>query len=241
MVDVTDIPEEPEVDLKIICTGNTEIDKQLGGGIPKGSLSLIEGESDAGKSVLSQQIMWGALNDDNRVIIFTTENTVKSLNNQMESLGLSVVDAIILGWMKIFNIESMKMKTVDTLETLINGINAFPTFNLVVIDSLTPILAHTTSEAIISFFERCKKLCDEGKTIFVIAHTYAFDEQVLIRLRSICDAHFRLRIEEVGDKLVKVLEVSKVRGAGKSTGNILNFDVDPGIGMRVMPMGRAKA
>jgi flagellar protein FlaH len=74
-----------------------------------------------------------------------------------------------------------------------------------------------------------------------VAHTYAFDEQVLIRIRSVCDAHLRLRIEEVGDKLVKVLEVAKVRGADKSTGNIMSFDVDPGIGMRIMPLGRAKA
>ena len=74
-----------------------------------------------------------------------------------------------------------------------------------------------------------------------IAHTYAFEENILIRLRSACDAHFRLRIEEMGDKLVKVLEVSKVRGAVKNTGNILSFDVDPGIGMRIMPLGRAKA
>jgi flagellar protein FlaH len=37
------------------------------------------------------------------------------------------------------------------------------------------------------------------------------------------------------------LEVAKVRGADKSTGNIMSFDVDPGIGMRIMPIGRAKA
>jgi flagellar protein FlaH len=84
-------------------------------------------------------------------------------------------------------------------------------------------------------------MCDNGKTIINIAHTYAFDEQVLIRIRSACDAHFRLRIEEVGDKLVKVLEVAKVRGADKNTGNIMSFDVDPGIGMRIMPVGRARA
>jgi archaeal flagellar protein FlaH len=241
LVEVTDIPEEPIATSETICTGNSEIDKQLGGGIPKGSLSLIEGESDAGKSVLSQQIMYGALQDQNRVIIFTTENTVKSLNNQMESLGLSILDLILLGWIKIFPIESSRMKRVDTLETLIAGMGAYPIYHLVIIDSLTPILAHTTSEAIISFFERCKKICEEGRSIMIVAHTYAFNEQELIRLRSICDAHFRLRIEEVGDKLVKVLEVAKVRGAAKSTGNILNFDVDPGTGMRVMPMGRAKA
>jgi flagellar protein FlaH len=51
----------------------------------------------------------------------------------------------------------------------------------------------------------------------------------------------RLRVEEVGSQLVKVLEVAKVRGADKSTGNIVSFDVEPNIGMRIIPITKAKA
>jgi archaellum biogenesis ATPase FlaH len=36
----------------VIITGVREVDEKLGGGIPIGSLALIEGQSDAGKSVL---------------------------------------------------------------------------------------------------------------------------------------------------------------------------------------------
>jgi flagellar protein FlaH len=226
---------------EIICTGQAEIDKKLGGGLPVGSLTLIEGQSDAGKSVLAQQMIWGAITAGHRVILFTAENTVKSMQTQMESLGLSIIDALLLGWIKIFTMEPSKMKRADTFQQIISGILAYPTYQLIIVDSLTPVIAHTTTEAVIDYFEHCKKLCDNGKTIINTAHTYAFDEQVLIRIRSVCDAHFRLRIEEVGDKLVKVLEVAKVRGADKSTGNIMSFDVDPGIGMRIMPIGRAKA
>lgn len=236
------ISEEEELKkTELICTGQREIDKQLGGGIPVGSLTLIEGESDAGKSVLAQQIMYGAINAHHRVLLFTAENTVKSMKSQMESLGLSIFDAIILGWMKIFTIEASRMKIMRTFETIVSGIAQFPDYDLVVVDSLTPVISHTTTDDILTYFEQCKRICDSGKSVINIAHTYAFDEQILIRIRSACDAHFRLRIEEVGDKLVKVLEVSKVRGAVKSTGNVLSFDVDPGIGMRIMPIGRAKA
>jgi flagellar protein FlaH len=56
-----------------------------------------------------------------------------------------------------------------------------------------------------------------------------------------CDAHLRLRVEEVGTQLIKVLEVSKVRGAAKSTGNIISFDVEPNLGMRIIPVTKAKA
>ena len=46
-----------------ISSGNLELDKKMGGGIPEGSLTLIEGQSDSGKSVLVQQLTWGALQD----------------------------------------------------------------------------------------------------------------------------------------------------------------------------------
>ena len=50
-----------ETKTNIISTGHPEIDKKLGGGVPMGSLTLVEGQSDAGKSVLCQQLIWGSL------------------------------------------------------------------------------------------------------------------------------------------------------------------------------------
>jgi flagellar protein FlaH len=64
---------------------------------------------------------------------------------------------------------------------------------------------------------------------------------VLVRVRSASDAHLRLMIEKVGDKLVKTLEVAKVRGAVSSTGNVVTFDVEPEVGMKIMPLSKAKA
>jgi flagellar protein FlaH len=235
-----EVIEEERAD-DVITTGHGEIDKKLGGGIPMGSLILIEGQSDAGKSVVSQQLIWGSLTGNHRVLLFTNENTVKSMNTQMESLGLSILDSLLMGYIKIFPIESTHMKNDDALDGIIESIQLYQDYNLIVVDSLTPIVAHATTDEVIAYFEKCKRLCDQRKTIINTAHTYAFDEQLLIRIRSACDAHLRLRIEEVGDKLIKVLEVAKIRGADKNTGNVVSFDVDPGIGMRVMPMGKAKA
>jgi flagellar protein FlaH len=48
-------------DRKIISTGYPEIDKKLADGLPLESLTLIEGENDTGKSVITQQIIWGGL------------------------------------------------------------------------------------------------------------------------------------------------------------------------------------
>jgi archaeal flagellar protein FlaH len=44
-------------DRRIISTGNAELDKKIADGLPVESLTLIEGENDTGKSVLTQQII----------------------------------------------------------------------------------------------------------------------------------------------------------------------------------------
>jgi len=237
--------EEQEPGKKaILSTGHPEIDKKLGGGIPLGSLILIEGESDAGKSVLSQQVMWGSLSSGSKVLLFTAENTVRSMITQMDSLGMSVMDQILMGWLKIYAMKLSKLRMNspgDTLQVMLEHMEYQKDYDLLIVDSLTPIVAQAGGEEALGYFERCKALCDKGRTIINVTHTYAFDHDFLIRVRSVCDAHFKLVIEKVGDKLVKTLEVAKIRGAQQNTGNILTFDVEPGVGMKIMPISKAKA
>jgi len=234
---------EKQKEIKEITTGSGEIDRKLGGGIPAGSLTLIEGQSDAGKSVLTQQLIWGSLVFSGcRVTLFTTENTVKSLIKQMASLGLDVIDYLLLDYFRIYPIQMM-LGDVDleqALHVVAKAIERETQADMVIVDSITAFLTHVSVEATIEFFENCKNMCNEGQTIIVVAHSYAFDESLLIRVRSMCDAHLTLTIEQMGDKLLKVLTVSKVRGATHTTGNIVSFEVEPGWGMRIIPVSKAQ-
>ncbi|MHC1567415.1 MAG: archaellum protein ArlH [Candidatus Syntropharchaeia archaeon] len=244
-MDEGEIPEEEYFKRNIISSGNFEIDRKMGGGIPIGSLSLIEGANDSGKSVLVQQIMWGGLNQGRSILIFTTENTVKSLLKQMESLSLDISDYFIIGRAKIFPIHVKGLEwsgkiAENLLQFMLKSMERSKE-EVIIIDSLTVFVVHSTENDILNFFTGCKKLCDNGKTILITVHGYAFSENLLVRIRSICDAHLQLKIEEVGDQLIKTMEVAKIRGAQKSTGNIISFDVDPGFGLRIIPISRAKA
>ena len=229
---------------RLVNTGNVELDKKIGGGIPEGSLTLVEGESDAGKSVLVQQLTWGGLQDNFRVIFYTTENTTRSLLKQMDDLGLSIEDHFLLGRISIYAVPQAfsDEESRNIFNTLRMHIAAREhDVDLVIVDSLTTFVSHVTDQDTLTFFTLCKEFCDRDKTVIFTMHTYALNEQMLIRLRSICDAHFRLKVEEVGDRLVKSLEVSKIRGAEKRTGNVISFDVEPNLGMRIVPISKAKA
>ena len=225
---------------KVISTGNSEIDKKLGGGIPVGSMTLIEGESDSGKSVLNQQLIWGSLYDGFAVKLYTTENTVKSFVRQMASLSLEITDFLLLGKLKVYPIKvaSSQLTPIEVLEVLLAHLVEKGGQSVAVVDSLTTFITHASIEETMSYFENCKQLCDEGMSIINVVNTYAFTEAGLARARSISDAHLTLRTEQVGDLIVKVLEVAKVRGADMSTGNIVSFDVEPMLGMKIIPVSK---
>lgn len=226
----------------LVTTGNLEIDKKIGGGLPRGSLTFMEGQSDAGKSVLVQQFMWGSLHAGLKISIYTSENTTASLLRQMRSLALEVDDFFLIGALDIFPVPNTFTEEVSSriFNMLLQDLSKRQS-DLIVVDSLTAFVTHASEAQTLDFFSRAKDLCDAGQSLILTMHSYASNEQLLTRLRSICDAHLRLRVEEVGTQLVKVLEVSKVRGAAKSTGNIISFDVEPNLGMRIIPIAKAKA
>ncbi len=235
---------ERDVERRVVSTGSREIDRKMGGGIPEGSLILIEGSSNSGKSVVTQQLLSGALNSGARCVLYTTENTPRSLVRQMQSLSLDIVDFYLLGDFNIYPVPAaMSPESADTaFHKLLDHIRSLRgEFDIVFIDSMTSFVSQMPEAATLNFLTAVKDLVDDNMTVFLTLHTFAFDEAMFMRIRSLCDAHLRLRVEEVGDKLVKVLEVAKVRGAAKTTGNIVSFDVEPGLGMKIVPISKAKA
>jgi flagellar protein FlaH len=231
-------------DRRILSTGNAEIDKKIADGLPLESLTLIEGENDTGKSVLTQQIIWGAMKQGLTVDLFTTENTTKSFLSQMESMSLDVSEYFAWGYTRVFPLHLVgfqwtKEEMDGILMRVIDHMKASPA-KVIVVDSLTMFTEYTTSDAILTFFTNCKNLVDYGKTILITLHTYAYEEDTLIRIRSICDAHLIMKKTQLGNKYVMLMEVVKVRGARKTTGNIVSFEVHPGYGMKIIPVSLAK-
>lgn len=223
----------------VISTGSGELDDKMGGGVPLGSLTLIEGDSGAGKSVLTQQLMCGSLREGYTAALFTSENTVRSLVNQMQSLSLDVMHYLLLGKLRVFPIEVGHLGSKAPV-ALFAAVRNESDYDMIFVDSLTSAVGYSSLEDVISYFEKCKRLSADGKTLLIVLHSHGLSRELVVRIRSICDAHLRLRTEEVGQKLVKTMEVTKIRGAEKKTGNIVSFEVEPGWGMRIIPVSKVR-
>jgi len=227
-----------------IKVGNLRLDEKLGGGIPLGSLTLIEGTSSSGKSVLNQHLMSGALQDGHQVACFSSEDNFESLRTQMGSIGLRVSRYMATGHLRVFPLHEPEPNEDCSalLTALYEELEGLPRESKVIaVDSITNLASVSPDNAVTGFFSRCKRLCRNGKTIFLVVHSFAIDEAMLIRLGSLCDAHLRLSVENVGDRQVRVLEVSKIRNASLATGNLVSFEVQPGVGMKIIPISKAKA
>ena len=228
---------------EVISAGSDDIDRRIGGGIPYRTLMLIEGESASGKSTLAQQLVLGGLESGEKAAIYTTEQTVQSLVRQMMSLGLDVRDHFLLDRLQIYPV-SVSPDSIDSatlFQELTNHIKSQTACRVIVIDSLTTFVSRVGGDRIQEFFARCKLLCDEGKVIICTVHFDAFDPSILTRVRSLCDAHLRLRVDKLGSQLQKTIEVAKIRGAEVPTGNISGFEVEPGLGIRIVPISKARA
>lgn len=228
----------------ILSSGNDEIDKKLGEGIPLGSLVLIEGENDTGKSVLCQQMVYGGLNQLHRIAYYSTENTIKSMLAQMESLSLDISDFYAWGYFRIFpvhleGVEWTSDQMKGTLHLLASHIKSIRE-RIVMVDSLTMFTTYSDEDNILEFLTSLKNFCDKGYTILITLHQHAFKEDTLVRIRSACDCHLFLRKEQLTDRYISVMEVSKIRGAKKSTGNIVSFEIQPGFGLKIIPISQAK-
>jgi len=82
-----------------ICSRSADehdrLNAELGGGIPPGSIILVEGDYGAGKSAISQRFAYGLCQEGNDVTMLSTELTVGSFLDQMHSLSYDVVDHIL--------------------------------------------------------------------------------------------------------------------------------------------------
>jgi flagellar protein FlaH len=228
----------------VLATGKSEIDKKIDDGVPLNSLTLIEGEHDSGKSVFTQQIIWGGMKQELCIDIFSSEMTPQTFLSQMEMMSLDISDYYAWGYVRLFPIlvpgfDPEKENIEEVLRRLTAHMRESPA-QIIIIDSITLFTENTSSEVIIDFFTGCKSLCDKGKTIFITLHSYAFDEDTLVRIRSACDALLTLKRALIGDKYLMVLEVVKIRGAHKTRENLISFEVVPGYGIKIIPISVAK-
>jgi len=112
---------------QIISQGNHLPDKEIEDALPLWSLTLIEGENNTGKSVLTRQITDGAMEQGAPVDLFTAGNTTRNCIRKKGSMSLYFSKYFILGYHRVFPLHVVgfkwnKAEIENILRRLIAGI-----------------------------------------------------------------------------------------------------------------------
>lgn len=80
--------------LKIELKGD-ELHRRLGGGIPAGTIMLVEGDRGSGKSIFVQRLLYGFLMNGYTASYISSQYTTVEYIKQMESLGYGIIPFLI--------------------------------------------------------------------------------------------------------------------------------------------------
>jgi flagellar protein FlaH len=227
------------------------LEKELGGGLPKGAIVLIEGDYGAGKSVLTQRFTYGFNTEDVVTTLVSTELGVKSFLDQMHSLTYDIVKPLLNEEVLFIPAE------IDASGTLTGGTDEQERKQLlklmmeaetmweadvIMIDTFDAILRNDPKfEAlirqneerqaaleIISFF---RDLTTKGKTILLTVDPSTVDEEAIGPFRSIADVYLQLEMVEVGNDVRRNIFTKRFAGMGEQVGDRIGFSVRSGIGI----------
>lgn len=231
---------------EVVTTGNEELDSRLGGGIPIPSLVLIEGDHGTGKSVVIQQLAYGALKSGLKIYYITTESTIRELLLQAKRVSFDLSSYFLKGRLKVFPVHVEGAKWAKSIaKYLLQVVGKFmietvEDWDVFIIDSFSVLAVYANTSSVLDFLTITKNLVSQDKLVILSVHPGALGEDIMIRARSICDGYIRLRISEIGGMMVKIMEVIKLRGALGAVDSVIAFDVDPAFGIKVLPLSLAK-
>lgn len=115
---------DPKVTLS---TGVAELDRVLGGGLTRGSVSLLGGEPGIGKSTLILQLCAGIANQRGKCLIVTGEESVDQVGRRAERLGANLANVMLVAESQVevavAAMEEVKpsLVVIDSIQTMVAG------------------------------------------------------------------------------------------------------------------------
>ncbi len=230
----------------LLSLGIDELDRDLGGGISIPTLITIEGEYGSGKTIFAQQIVHAAIASGLRVLIVSSESTVKEYLSKMDSVRLGDYGAYISGQLSIYPLHVEGGRWSKYLSSLFLKVTSTfldlkkESYDLIVIDSLSALTVKTPPHEFLTFITRVKNLVSDGKTVIITFHPAFLSEETIMKLRATSDAYLILKNACVAGMDVKILKVIKLWGGRGERKSAVTLEVNSEIGLRVMPLGGVK-
>ncbi|RLI92331.1 MAG: ATPase [Candidatus Altiarchaeales archaeon] len=212
-----------------------ELHRKFGGGIPVGTITLIEGRYGYGKSIICQRICYAALKHCATVSYISNELSTKDFINQMDSLNYDVTEFLLdmkLLFIPMFPLLGKVKFKRDLIDSLMRATKIFEN-DLIIIDTLSYLLVqeNATEEKCFEIMKFFKRMSNLEKTIILTVDPENLSSDLLNLVRSMCDIHLELSQKSFGGEIKRIISVNRFKRSKKPVEQIIAFRVEPKVGL----------
>ena len=217
-----------------VGSGYEDLDDLLGGGLDRGTTTLIMGQAGTGKSTLALQYAVQMASRGERSILFAFDEVRDLVLARAASLGLPLAPHVETGVITIQQVDPAELSPGEFAMYIRRGVEEG--CKLVIIDSLNGYMNAMPGEQYLAnqLHELSAYLNQQGVvTIFILAlHGLVSQAEAPIDLSYLADTVVNVRFFEAAGAVRQALSVIKKR-SGRHEKTIREFQLVSGSGLRV--------
>lgn len=211
---ITSVQLEYTVSTERITTGIALLDEMLGGGLYRGSSTLISGNTGNGKSTLIACMLCEAARRGEPALLISSEESVSQLIRDMASVGIDLQHWLDAGLLRIWSERPSSQGLEQRLRILEQLVETFQP-RVVGIDTVTALSHAGDPRATHSILIRAIEVMrDRGITLLMTVLTQTENEHSsVVGISSILDTWILLKNVEANGERTRLVVVVKSRGS----------------------------
>ncbi|MBA4694262.1 MAG: hypothetical protein DWC06_04090 [Candidatus Poseidoniales archaeon] len=230
-----DEPPKPVEDGYEFTLEQDSLANAMGARLPNRSLWMIQGDVGSGKSLVSQRLVFGLLENGYKVLVVTTELTTRGWIEQMESIGYPVTESIASGRLLIFSrfgVIADAKEGVDLFDVLDS--EAIEKSDVVVVDSASALMpTGLESSEQVKVLQKLRRVCSESRSLLLTIDPTEMDEKLLHKMRSSCEVLLDMQSGFVGGEIKRTIVVTRFLRAAGPVQSSVGWRVEPYMGFIV--------
>ncbi len=221
---------------ELVSSGHQGLDDLLGGGLHRGTTTLILGPAGTGKSTLAMQYATQMARNGERAMLFAFDEVRSIVLTRGDALGMEFSKLVEGGRLAVHQLDPAEISPGEFATRVREGVDAG--CKLVIVDSLNGYINAMPGEQYLynQLHELSAYLNQKGiVTIFILAqHGMVGAAQASVELTYLADTVLSVRFFEAAGAVRLALSVVKKR-SGHHENTIREFKLETGRGVRIGP------
>ena len=203
--------------------------------LPNRSMYMVQGKVGSGKSLISQRLTHGMLENGVKVLVITTELTTRGWIEQMESIGYGVTHAIREGRLMVISRYGTVAESKDdvTLDDVLAS-PAVPAADVVVFDSASALMPTDVDDSgRFALMQQFRKIASDGRSFLLCVDPDEMDGKLLHSMRASSEVVLDMENAMIGGEIKRNIVVTRFLRAAGPIQTSIGWRVEPGMGFIV--------